>query len=167
MASPTTLHPRRACRVERIPWRTSSWSSAIKRRSFFAPLRMDRYRDPNRRSKVTGIDLQFAANLLHAFLHARDTHSNSKGCRAFSILPRGGDPSPGVAHDEFDFLRLADELDFSGIASRMPLYVSQALLNYSEESQFRVLVQSAEFRGYLQSQVDPRSCGKSVRIMAN
>jgi hypothetical protein len=97
-----------------------------------------------RGSSVTGLDMQSAPELPQPFPHPRDAHADVCAFRAGDLQRRRGESVSFIRNRQNDPLRPALEADAGCLASGVPMYVRQSLLDYPVERQLEIAGQSAE-----------------------
>ena len=119
-----------------MPRRTSSWSSATRMRSFFAPLVIYWYRNAHRRAAAAGFNIELSGNQRHSLVHAGDANAKSK--RRFPIPSphASGNTTAFVAYLQCDLSRVTLNAYLGLETSRMSLDIRETFLNNTEKSQF-------------------------------
>src|SRR5882762_2891292 len=130
-ASPTTLQPGRECRTPRAPRRISSWSSAMRMRSFFMSFSCERYRYAHYCAVTAEMNIEPSTDQLHSLLHAGDADANLER-RLLFPLRRAGRGLTAMVADFQREIRVAINSYLGSLTSRVALNVGEGLLHHSK-----------------------------------
>src|SRR4029077_11110902 len=102
------------------------------------------YENPYRRSRGTGINLEFAAKLRHPFAHAKNTNTETAAGAVPALHGVLGHAATAVAHIEVDASGIAAQANRGRLAAGVALNVCQTFLNDAKESSLGFLWEAAK-----------------------